>query len=246
PAVEELKVRLLPDRDDDGSTQMAADDVMLQAARRGIASLRFYTWSHPTLSLGYFQREAHRHSDPLLSELCFVRRPTGGHALVHHHEQTYALAVPVQAVWKRGPCWLRMHEVIAAALAEFGVEVRRRELNRQDASMSYLCFHHFAPGDLMLGSAKIGGRARRRQHGGGLPHGADLRARSAVTPSLPGVRELTGIDLNPRDLRLTVAAQAEYQLGWRLLLEDWTAEEVAGIEGLAANRYRTDAWNRKR
>ena len=37
---------------------MAVDEVLLQSAiDRGIATLRWYRWCEPTVSLGYFQRE---------------------------------------------------------------------------------------------------------------------------------------------------------------------------------------------
>src|SRR5437016_3691861 len=101
---------------------MATDEELLHAAAAGVASLRFYGSSLPTLSLGYFQREKLRSTDPLLAALPFVRRPSGGQTLVHHHEVTYALAIPA-GTWQRGKPWLmHMHEIIAAALASLGIE----------------------------------------------------------------------------------------------------------------------------
>ena len=121
PAVETLTCRLLPYDFADGPTNMAADEVLLLAAEAGVASLRFYGWSSPTLSLGYFQSEKVCRADPLLGSLPFVRRPTGGQALVHHHELTYALAVP-GGRWLGCSDWTcRMHAIIAAALKGLGV-----------------------------------------------------------------------------------------------------------------------------
>src|SRR5262249_35711609 len=71
----------------DGATQVADDEALLEsAAATGRPALRFYTWDPPTLSLGYFQPFADR-----LPGLPVVRRMTGGGAIVHHHELTYAL-----------------------------------------------------------------------------------------------------------------------------------------------------------
>src|SRR5262249_44894287 len=75
---------------------MAVDEVLAEsAAELGQCSLRFYEWSRPTLSLGYFQpysaREQHRAS----AELPVVRRASGGGAIVHDRELTYSLAVAV-------------------------------------------------------------------------------------------------------------------------------------------------------
>src|SRR5439155_20983762 len=116
-----LSCRLLPDAVADGPANMADDEMLLRSAAKGRASLRFYAWTEATLSLGYFQPAARRLDDPLLRDLPFVRRPTGGDALVHHHELTYCLAVPAGRGWQSDERWLRMHAIIAAALAELGV-----------------------------------------------------------------------------------------------------------------------------
>src|ERR1043166_1816340 len=83
-------IRLLPASGATGPTNMACDETLVHSAADGIASLRFYTWTTATVSLGYFQSHAVRLTDPLLANLPFVRRPSGGATLVHHHELTYA------------------------------------------------------------------------------------------------------------------------------------------------------------
>ncbi len=93
-------VRLLPFATADGPHNMAADESLLEAAIAGAASLRFYGWSVPTLSLGYFQPQSVRLADSRLTGLPWVRRPTGGAALVHHHELTYAVALPAGRPWQ--------------------------------------------------------------------------------------------------------------------------------------------------
>ena len=65
--MEALTLRLLPYEIGDGPTEMAADEIMLRSAAMGQASLRFYGWTTATLSLGYFQPERLRASDPLLT-----------------------------------------------------------------------------------------------------------------------------------------------------------------------------------
>src|SRR5947209_7385013 len=99
--------RYLPFTSADGVHNMAADDVLLQtAAEQGIATLRFYGWTEATVSLGYFQPASARRQHAPLLQLPWVRRPSGGKALVHHHELTYALALPLAS----SSDWLaRMH-----------------------------------------------------------------------------------------------------------------------------------------
>ena len=64
------------------------------AGGAGTAYLRTYGWTIPTLSLGYFQHLAEVRADPRWSNVPLVRRLTGGGAIWHHHELTYALVVP--------------------------------------------------------------------------------------------------------------------------------------------------------
>src|SRR4051812_20081770 len=124
--------RLLPFHVADGPWQMAADEALLESAGRGVASLRFYGWPTATLSLGYFQPEAVRRADPRLRELPWVRRPSGGSALVHHHEVPYALALPPGAPWQgRASCAVCAHAVIRDALAGLGIATRLAEAEEE-------------------------------------------------------------------------------------------------------------------
>src|SRR6516164_4746299 len=114
--------RLLPFSTADGPHNMAADEVLLESGQAGTASFRLYAWTEATVSLGYFQPAGLRQTDPRIAALPFVRRPSGGAALVHHLEVTYALGLPAGRPWQTGESWLcRMHYVLTAALASLGV-----------------------------------------------------------------------------------------------------------------------------
>ncbi len=56
--------------------------------------LRLYQWSQPTVSLGYFQSFDERRTFPSLANARWVRRVTGGGAILHDREITYSIAVP--------------------------------------------------------------------------------------------------------------------------------------------------------
>ena len=158
-------LRLLPFQIADGPSNMAADEALLTSAAAGAASLRFYGWSSPTLSLGYFQPSVPAPSYPLLAGLPWLRRPTGGAALVHHHELTYALALPPGRAWQSsGAGWpTRMHELFRTVLAGFGIATRLCDEERKLGEV--LCFLHHTQGDLLLGSHKIAGSAQRKHRG---------------------------------------------------------------------------------
>jgi lipoyl(octanoyl) transferase len=239
-------VRLLPLEDADGPHNMAADEVMLQSALAGQASLRFYTWTQPTLSLGYFQPAAARLADPLLASLPFVRRPTGGHDLVHHYEVTYALALPPGAGWQAGEPWLmRMHRILADAFCTLGVELTLVQSVTRDPA-TVLCFRQRTPGDLVCRGAKVVGSAQRRHRQCLLQHGGILLGRSPHTPSLPGIREQTGRDLQAAQVCGKAAAAFMRATGWSLMAAGWTAEERATIATLARQKYSAPEWNEKR
>ena len=154
--------RLIPYEVASGVWNMAADEVVLEDAVKGSATLRFYGWSEPTVSLGYFQCESVRRDDPLLADLPYVRRATGGMTLVHHHELTYAFAVPAGAPWQprqgTSQSWLcRMHTLLGKALKECSVTLHAAKCAAKPQDANALCFRHITPGDLLTETHKVVG-----------------------------------------------------------------------------------------
>jgi lipoate-protein ligase A len=240
--------RLLPFHVTEGAWNMAADEVLLQAAAAGTASFRHYAWSQPTLSLGYFQSSSASRAYPHLGELAWVRRTSGGAALVHHLEITYALALPAGSPWQRsGESWLRrMHTLLADALASLGVTARMCGDHEEKKLGDVLCFLHHTPGDLLIGDAKIAGSAQRKQRGALMQHGSILLAASPWTPHLPGIRELAGVSLSASTLSDAVAEHLTKRTGWQFFASEWTPSERERIEELAAGKYSQPAWNGRR
>src|SRR5512147_750039 len=82
--------RLIIDGCGDGYYNMAADEALLVHYRsRHVPTLRLYGWNKPFISLGYKQNPA-----DFLYDHCpfsFVRRITGGAAILHDKEVTYSL-----------------------------------------------------------------------------------------------------------------------------------------------------------
>jgi lipoate-protein ligase A len=246
--VEGISCRLLPYADAGGPHNMAADQVLLEMAVAGIASLRFYGWSEATLSLGYFQSERSRHTERLLAGLPFVRRLSGGETLVHHHELTYALGLPAGSPWQgkaeKAADWLgRVHAILARVLKQFGVPAQVAGAQSDQPTRGLLCFHHITPGDLVMDRHKIVGSAQRRQHGALMQHGGILLATSPYTPTLPGIRELTGRNLTGQELWPALAGQ---WFGKSLTAADWTDSERRRIEDLVDSKYTQAGWNGKR
>jgi lipoyl(octanoyl) transferase len=249
--VETLICRDLPLETWDGPRNMAADEVLLESAGQGIASLRLYAWLKATLSLGYFQSEKLRHLDPRLAQLPFVRRPSGGDTLVHHHELTYTLALPAGPPWqdkneKPSARLTWMHTIIAAALQEFEIITKLAMDTGEERFTGILCFQHVAPGDLILGTAKIVGSAQRRYRGALLQHGGVLLARSPHTPDLPGIQNLTGKNVTIPNLARAIRSHFSQITKWILQPDPWTKEEMERIHSLVQSKYTQARWNCKR
>jgi lipoate-protein ligase A len=223
----------------DGPTQMAADEALLeQVIETGRPALRFYNWEPATLSLGYFQSFAER-----LPGLPVVRRMTGGGAIVHDRELTYALGLPPTEKPRDWPC--RMHDIIRTTLASCGVTAVS-DCGPESGRGSFLCFEHLTPADLLLDGHKIGGSAQRRREGMTLQHGSILLAASPHAPQLRGIMELTGVEIAPRRLADEVTLALSTATGWTTVPIDWSAPLMARREQLVADRYNHLNWTKRR
>lgn len=88
--------RLIPPLCATGAFQMALDAWLFEQHRQGQhpPTLRFYTWQPTAISLGYHQRQFPEQWKTFTWEgqkLDLVRRPTGGRAVLHHNDLTYAV-----------------------------------------------------------------------------------------------------------------------------------------------------------
>lgn len=182
---------------------MALDEALGAAAERsGRPLIRFYGWSRPTVSLGAFQKldDARGIADIMAADL--VRRPSGGGAIVHGSDLTYALAVP-----KTHPLgetaqqlYTAAHTALAAVLQARGIDARLYDDRPTDED--FFCFSRRAGGDLVVtppgqqpsaADPKIMGSAQRRLAGAVVQHGSLLlREHHGVGPAArhPGVETL--------------------------------------------------------
>lgn len=236
-------IRLLPHEVASGPFNMAGDEVLLISAAQGVASLRFYGWREATVSLGYFQAASARQG--AIAVLPFVRRPSGGGMLVHHHELTYALALPAAHLRQTPGSWLvRMHQVIARALRELGVEVRQ-EGQCAPAPDEALCFRRWSCGDLTLAGHKVVGSAQRKQRQCLLQHGAVLLQASPVASELKGIGDLCDTRIATGELEAAIALALGTETAWQIAEGTWTATETE-VRELVATRYGRQVWNEKR
>ena len=72
---------------------MAIDQLLLERSHP-VPLIRFYQWSEPTVSFGYFEKLSDAKRDFPGDELRYVRRWTGGGIVDHREDQTYSLFFP--------------------------------------------------------------------------------------------------------------------------------------------------------
>lgn len=161
----------------DGATNMATDHALMQrAAETGEAVFRVYGWSRPTLSFGMHERTRLQPDDVAAAGFDAVRRPTGGRALLHHREVTYAVAAPVNGVGL-ADSFAAINEILRAALAGLGLSVQTApRRGRASAPDGQPCFAEPNVGELELHGRKLVGSAQRRDDQALLQHGSILLA----------------------------------------------------------------------
>lgn len=176
-----------------GSWNMALDWAMLQQAfSESKVILRVYSWSEPTVSLGYFQNYDSLGDFPTLQSLACVRRVTGGGAILHDCEWTYSVAIPESNPHKghSEELYRSIHHAVAGWLNKLGFPARTWESAPNtvgDSEHSFMCFERRSAVDLVVGNEKVFGSAQRRTEYGLLQHGSLLIEPSLEYPSIKGL-----------------------------------------------------------
>ncbi len=160
----------------DGPANMAVDHALLDRARRtGDWVLRVYSWSSPVLSFGRNQRAQELYDVSAIASqgIGVVRRPTGGRALLHHHEVTYSVTGPVTAGEGLGATYERINALLVSALRSLGVAAEVALPRGRAATPNGVpCFAEPAAGEIVVDGRKLVGSAQWRENGAFLQHGS--------------------------------------------------------------------------
>jgi lipoate-protein ligase A len=266
--------RLLLDGPADGAWNMAVDEAMAMAIGNGLApaTLRFYTWSAPTVSLGYLQRTpggvdlvACRSQG-----ISVVRRVTGGRAVLHATELTYSVAVPLEGSWRSlsvGETFRLFCRGLIAGLARLRVtaelgegKARRDHATRAGASEEGACFLLRGLPAILVGGRKLIGSAQRRWDRCLLQHGSLLLdfdphlhqaifpawSRSHPTAGITCLRSLLGRLPTNGELTSALAAGWEEVFGRPCVAGNLVLEEQRAATALADGQYRSAEWTFQR
>ncbi len=159
----------------DGPANMARDRELLRGAVAGAPpALRLYRWERPALTLGHRQRLEDALA-PGAPRIPWVRRPTGGRALLHlPDELTYAVAAPAGACAGVRAAYVRVMRVIWTALSRFlDLDPPPSAASRRDRESARLpCLAVSTGHEITAGGRKLVSGAQRWSQGAFLQHGS--------------------------------------------------------------------------
>lgn len=210
---------------------MALDEALLERASRiGKPVLRFYGWTEPAASFGYFQKYADVERATPLRPL--IRRPTGGGIVPHDKDWTYSLTFPPGHDWhllKAEESYRRVHDWLQLAFAKLEIETELALCRKK--SLPGQCFVGCEKSDLLWRGKKIAGAAQRRNKMGLLIQGS-------VQPPLSSLQRADW------EKAVRESASAEFGALWQELKMD--SAPAGRTDQLVRLKYSQAAYNRKR
>lgn len=238
---------------------MAVDEAIATAFSEGRVppTLRLYGWAVPSVSFGSFQKWEPDWKD--LAErgaLRFVRRITGGRALLHDRELTYSVVAstkdPLFSEGIKGTFYA-IAEGLLAGLRSLGVEAdlyappRSRRIERPS---NPLCFSSTSWYEITAQGRKLIGSAQRRWTKHFLQHGSLILEKGSdrvfSSENQIGLCEL--LPRLPDDEALRGALREGFESALSIRLEEGglTPEEEAISARLAKEKYGNPAWTLRR
>jgi len=210
---------------------MALDEALMQCiAALGVPVLRFYGWTVPAATFGYFQKIADIEAATLLRPL--IRRPTGGGLVPHANDWTYSLTVPPEHPWfelRAEESYAQMHRWLQTAFAGLAQPTELAPCCRKETPGQ--CFAGYEKFDLLHGGRKLAGAAQRRNKLGLLIQGSI----QPPPPAIPRARFVAAL-IDAGNNLLAATAQTFVP-----------GDELLNLtKRLAAGRFARDEHNRRR
>jgi lipoate-protein ligase A len=245
----------------DGAWNMALDEALMRrAAGSGDAVFRVYGWSSPTLSLGRNQRarDCYDLAEAAGRGVAFVRRPTGGRALLHHREITYSVTMPIGDAAGARVAYDRINAVLLDALTALGVPARHAAPAPALAPGLRPCFDVPAAHEIAIDGRKLVGSAQWRHEGALLQHGSILvhddqeliqrllKEPVSVTPPAATLAAALGREPEPGEVAAALSAALSRGLGAPAVLPIELTAVLRGEVDRLCDTYHDDAWTWRR
>ncbi len=258
-----MKWRLILDGPAPGAWNMAVDEALLLAHAAGESppTLRFYAWNPACLSLGRLQKTWESATDAAPFDV--VRRPTGGRAVWHQHEVTYAAVVRQEllprANWSVVGAYQWLSRGFLPGLRALGANVELAAVADGGAVATKPrpganCFTvSTGDCDFTVDGRKLIGAAQCRRDDTILQHGSLLLAideaawRQAAGGTMANAISLRDIGLDVTAEVVARALAAGFARGHELDLGLGTlsAAELTVARSLQRTKYGTQAWTER-
>lgn len=257
--------RVIVDGFEDGALNLAVDEAILEAYERAdpkpSPTLRLYSWRPAALSLGRAQSAEGSYDARVLARerIDLVRRPTGGGAVLHEFERTYAVVGALGVAPFSGgviATYRTIAEALARGLTRLGiaalpVEPKRGGLRSTAAS----CFESLGAWEIAANGRKLVGSAQARRRGAFLQHGSIPLSldpsRLATVLGAPvdasrfiDLERARGAAVDPAALDAACIAGFEEAFGTRLVAGPLTEGEALRAAELRCWKYDSIAWTR--
>lgn len=255
--------RLIPFARRSGSANMAIDEFMIAwQGRTGRAVARVYGWDPAAITIGRYQdaRCVDRKAC-MAGGVDVVRRITGGGAIFHDREITYAIACGESALAATGVSVPDSFRLLNGAIIAFYEDLGLAATYPGDEGggpssprRAHFCFAGRERYDLIIEGKKIGGNAQRRVGGAIFQHGSipiaidrgRVRACFAgdtVKGEYSSLNEALGREINVDEASGSLIGSLERLLGITFSADDLDREEIEEIEAIMERRYLRDRWN---
>jgi len=210
-----------------GAWNMAVDEAILESVYSGdsLPTLRFYAWNPACLSLGHAQPFSDVDMSTVSSNgWMVVRRPTGGRAILHVDELTYAVIAPETEPRVSGgvmESYLRLSQALLESLNL--LRLVPQALEKSDSNTTNknnpVCFEVPSNYEITVNNRKLIGSAQARRKEGILQHGS-LPLYGDLTRIIQALKFQNQIKENQAKARLLAhATTLERELGQRI---EWT------------------------
>jgi lipoate-protein ligase A len=165
--------RLILTPPSDGVWNMGVDCALLHSS--AVPVLRLYGWDKPTLSIGYAQNLSTDIALAFLEKekIPLVRRPTGGRAILHWDELTYAVVIPSHSRFfgSLPEMYATIATPLKAALTSLGLTLDAGG-GAMGARNNPCCFATRLGHEISVNGKKVAGSAQRRLKTAAMQHGS--------------------------------------------------------------------------
>jgi lipoate-protein ligase A len=265
--------RLIENQPGTGAWNMAVDEAILDSVNNfeELPTLRLYAWDPPCLSLGHAQPFSEVDTQTLAREgWDVVRRPTGGRAIRHIDELTYAVIAHESEPRMQGgvlASYLTLSKALLKALVMIGLSPQANEKQvDKTKKQNPVCFEVPSNYEITVNGKKLIGSAQARRKEGILQHGAlplygDLtRIISALQLNNNGDRENARLRL--LEHATTVEIELGSQIPWhevskafqlafqrtlnlKLIPGTLSSVEINRAKTLVAEKYANNSWTKR-